>query len=191
MLETTTRKELRPAPTSCSPSPLSWPPRWHGWRATPCSCSMSRRSLPWCSCRWCARWSGGTFAAGARAKPHRSPSCCWSWSRRSPGSAFLPFLPWPTTWNSSARRRPIFRRSIGKLHSIPYLDRLDYQELSTRVEGWVSHAAAYIMVSVKDWAGRIADLLTCLVLTIYFILEGDIAYCVVSLFRAAAASRAP
>jgi len=65
---------------------------------------------------------------------------------------------------------------IGKLHSIPFLDHLNYGELSARLETYLSRAATYILLSAKDWAGRIADLLTCLVLTIYFILEGDIAY---------------
>lgn len=65
---------------------------------------------------------------------------------------------------------------VGKLHRIPLLDRLNYSQFSSRVEGIVSHAAANILVSAKDWAGKLVDVGTCVVLTIYFILEGEIAY---------------
>lgn len=65
---------------------------------------------------------------------------------------------------------------MGKLHNIPFLDHLNYDELTTRAEGFMSRSATFVLLSAKDWAGRLADILTCLVLTIYFILEGDIAY---------------
>lgn len=92
------------------------------------------------------------------------------------GFGFLAIPPVAHDLEQLSSQTPSIPALIGKLHSIPFLDRLDYQQLSTKVESGVSHAAAYIMLSVKDWASSIADLLTCLVLTIYFILEGDIAY---------------
>lgn len=92
------------------------------------------------------------------------------------GFGFLAIPPVAHDLEQLSSQTPSIPALISELHSVPYLDRLDYQQLSTRVEGWVSRAAAYIMLSAKDWAGSIADLITCLVLTIYFILEGDIAY---------------
>ena len=92
------------------------------------------------------------------------------------GFGFLAIPPVARDLEQLSSQAPNIPTLIDKLHSIPYLDRLNYQQLSTRVEGWVSHAAAYIMLSAKDWAGSLADLVTGLVLTIYFILEGDIAY---------------
>lgn len=92
------------------------------------------------------------------------------------GFGFLAIPPVAHDLEQLSSQAPSIPALISKLHSAPYLDRLDYQQLSTRVEGWVSRAATYIMLSAKDWAGKIADLITCLVLTIYFILDGDIAY---------------
>lgn len=65
---------------------------------------------------------------------------------------------------------------IDKLHSMPIVNHIDTDELSARLQGGISHAAAYILLGVKSWAGKLADLLTAMVLTIYFILEGDVAY---------------
>lgn len=92
------------------------------------------------------------------------------------GFGFLAIPPVAHDLEQLSSQAPSIPALIGKLHSIPFLGRLNYQQLSTRVEGWISHAAAFVMLSAKDWAGSLADLVTALVLTVYFILEGDIAY---------------
>jgi predicted PurR-regulated permease PerM len=65
---------------------------------------------------------------------------------------------------------------MEKLKHIPYAQSLDTSDLSSRLEGFVSQAATYLLLSVTDWAGKLFDLAMGFILTIYFILEGDHAY---------------
>jgi predicted PurR-regulated permease PerM len=48
--------------------------------------------------------------------------------------------------------------------------------LSAKVQDMVSNAATTLLYSMKDWAGKLFDVVMGIVLTIYFILEGDQAY---------------
>lgn len=63
-----------------------------------------------------------------------------------------------------------------KLQSIPLAQHLDNADLISQIQGFASHAAAYLLSSVRDWAGILFDAVMGLILTIYFILEGDRAY---------------
>jgi len=45
-----------------------------------------------------------------------------------------------------------------------------------KAQDMVSNAATYLLYSMKDWAGKLFDVVMGIVLTIYFILEGDQAY---------------
>lgn len=65
---------------------------------------------------------------------------------------------------------------IGKLHRIPLLDRMDFNELSQHVQGVISETATGILHSAKDVAAKLTDIATGIILTVYFILEGDVAY---------------
>ena len=65
---------------------------------------------------------------------------------------------------------------LEKLKAIPFADRLNTAEISSRVQDFASQAATYLLLSIRDWAGKLFDIITGLILTIYFILEGDKAY---------------
>lgn len=65
---------------------------------------------------------------------------------------------------------------LDKLKHIPFAQDLDTADLSSRLEGLVSQAATYLLLSVSDWAGKLFDVVMGFILTIYFILEGDHAY---------------
>lgn len=65
---------------------------------------------------------------------------------------------------------------IVNLHSFPVLNRLFGNQLAAKAGALAAETASYILVSAKEWAGKLADLVTGLVLTVYFILEGDLAY---------------
>jgi predicted PurR-regulated permease PerM len=65
---------------------------------------------------------------------------------------------------------------LEKLKSLPLAQHLDTADLSTRLEGFVSQAATYLLFSISDWAGKLFDIVMGFILTIYFILEGDQAY---------------
>jgi predicted PurR-regulated permease PerM len=65
---------------------------------------------------------------------------------------------------------------LERLKSIPLAQHLDTADLSSRLQGFVSNAATYLLFSISDWAGKLFDLIMGFILTIYFILEGDHAY---------------
>jgi predicted PurR-regulated permease PerM len=65
---------------------------------------------------------------------------------------------------------------LAKLKRIPFADRMNTDEVSSRVQDFMSNAATYLLLSLKNWAGAIFSIAMGLILTVYFILEGDIAY---------------
>ncbi len=65
---------------------------------------------------------------------------------------------------------------LEKLKNIPLAQHLDIADLSSRLQGFVSQAATYLLFSISDWAGKLFDFIMGFILTIYFILEGDQAY---------------
>jgi predicted PurR-regulated permease PerM len=65
---------------------------------------------------------------------------------------------------------------LEKLKSIPFADRINTEDMSTRIQDSASNAATYIALSIKNWASALFSIVTGLILTVYFILEGDIAY---------------
>lgn len=65
---------------------------------------------------------------------------------------------------------------LEKLKHIPFADQINTGEITSRVEGFVSEAATYLLLSIRSWAGKLFAVVTGIVLTIYFILEGGGAY---------------
>jgi predicted PurR-regulated permease PerM len=65
---------------------------------------------------------------------------------------------------------------LQKLKSIPLAQHLDTADIVTRLQGFASGAATSVLLSIKDWAGTLFNVVMGFVLTVYFILEGDHAY---------------
>jgi predicted PurR-regulated permease PerM len=65
---------------------------------------------------------------------------------------------------------------LERLKTIPLAEHLDTADLSSRIQGFVSQAATYLLFSISDWAGKLFNIVMGFILTIYFILEGDHAY---------------
>jgi predicted PurR-regulated permease PerM len=65
---------------------------------------------------------------------------------------------------------------LDELRHIPFADQIDSREIYTRARDLASSAAKYILVSVTSWAGKLASVVMGVVLTIYFLTEGDTAY---------------
>ena len=65
---------------------------------------------------------------------------------------------------------------MQKLKSIPLVQHIDTSEISSRLQDYASNAATYLLISIKDWAGKLFEVVTGFILTVYFILEGDHAY---------------
>jgi predicted PurR-regulated permease PerM len=65
---------------------------------------------------------------------------------------------------------------VEKFKSIPFVQHLNMTDLLTRLQDFASSAAADLLLSIRDWAGKLFDVAMGVVLTVYFILEGDRAY---------------
>ena len=65
---------------------------------------------------------------------------------------------------------------LARLYKIPLVDRMDPTDLADRLQSAASKTAEYILASAGGWAGEFLSIFTGIVLTLYFILEGDRAY---------------
>jgi predicted PurR-regulated permease PerM len=65
---------------------------------------------------------------------------------------------------------------LGRLRELPLASRLDIAALNAKLQGIASNFVEYLLLSISDWATKVADIVTVIVLTIYFMLEGDSAY---------------
>ncbi|MGA2834615.1 MAG: AI-2E family transporter [Terracidiphilus sp.] len=65
---------------------------------------------------------------------------------------------------------------LDKLNNLPMAQHLDTADISSRIQGFASQAATYLLFSISDWAGKLFDFVMGVILTIYFILEGEHAY---------------
>lgn len=65
---------------------------------------------------------------------------------------------------------------MEKLKSVPFAQHVDTGDVLQRLQDFASGAAATVLLSIKEWAGKLFDVAMGVVLTVYFILEGDHAY---------------
>ena len=65
---------------------------------------------------------------------------------------------------------------LDKLRHVPFANNLNTAEISAKFEDFVSNAATYLLLSIKDWAGSLVNIAMGFILTVYFILEGANAY---------------
>ena len=60
--------------------------------------------------------------------------------------------------------------------SIPFANHIDFGDVTDRVGDAATKSASYVLLSIKNWAGALWDIAMGLILTIYFTLEGAVAY---------------
>lgn len=90
---------------------------------------------------------------------------------------FLALPPVIKDMQELAREMPVrLPALLEKLKHVPFAQNLNTDQISSRFEDFASNAATYLLLSIENWAGKLADLLMGFVLTVYFILEGDRAY---------------
>lgn len=65
---------------------------------------------------------------------------------------------------------------IDKLRKLPFSHRIDTDALNAKLQDWASRSATYVLVSAKDWAGKMFDLVMAVVVTVYLMLEGETTY---------------
>jgi predicted PurR-regulated permease PerM len=65
---------------------------------------------------------------------------------------------------------------LNRAQQLPLIRHLDLSALNTRLQDIASSSATYVLISLRNGAGRFFDVLTGVVLTVYFMLEGEHAY---------------
>ena len=65
---------------------------------------------------------------------------------------------------------------LARIKKLPIASRIDVTALNTKLQGEASAVAGGIFGYVSDWASGLVRIITGLVLTIYFMIEGDVAY---------------
>lgn len=67
-------------------------------------------------------------------------------------------------------------RIVERLHHLPFISHLNVDTLVQRIEGAVTSAASYLVTSLPKWLAHLFEIITALILCIYFMLDGDCAY---------------
>lgn len=65
---------------------------------------------------------------------------------------------------------------MEKANKIPFANQLNTDDIVSKVQDFASKAVTYVLLSIGNWAGKLFNIVMGLVLTIYFIVEGDHAY---------------
>lgn len=65
---------------------------------------------------------------------------------------------------------------LEKLKAVPFADQVDTDDIASRIQGFASQAATYLLLSIGNWAGKVFNVAMGFILTVYFILEGEHAY---------------
>lgn len=65
---------------------------------------------------------------------------------------------------------------FARIQNVPVLRDVDWEAVQLKIQDYVGNSATYAVKFASDWAGALIRILTGIVLTIYFIIEGDEAY---------------
>ncbi len=65
---------------------------------------------------------------------------------------------------------------LSRLKHLPFASRLDITALNAKLQDYASNFVGYIFTSFTGWAGKAFAIITGIVLTVYFILEGETSY---------------
>jgi len=65
---------------------------------------------------------------------------------------------------------------LSRVQKLPIARHIDMSSINDKLQDVASNFASYAFAGVKTGAGTLADILTCIVLTVYFVLEGETSY---------------
>jgi predicted PurR-regulated permease PerM len=65
---------------------------------------------------------------------------------------------------------------LARLQGSHLARHLDLPNLTAKLQNGAGDTASYLLTSLPGWASRFLDILTCIVLTVYFMMEGEFAY---------------
>jgi predicted PurR-regulated permease PerM len=93
------------------------------------------------------------------------------------GFGFLAIPPVARDMTSLAGEMPTrIQQLLDRVNNLPYVPQLDTTEIIARLQDFLSSAATHILLSLKNWVGAVVDIITGIILTVYFILDGKHAY---------------
>jgi predicted PurR-regulated permease PerM len=79
---------------------------------------------------------------------------------------------------------------MERLHHVPLANQINVADLADQIQNYAGQSATYLLLSIRNWASSLFTIAMGLILTIYFTLEGDVAYrWVLSLFPARSRER--
>lgn len=65
---------------------------------------------------------------------------------------------------------------LNRIHHLPLAQRVNVGALNSKLQDFASNFATYLFLSIRNWASKLFDILMAIVLTVYFMLEGENAY---------------
>jgi predicted PurR-regulated permease PerM len=65
---------------------------------------------------------------------------------------------------------------LSRIRDLPFSRHVNVNALNAKLQDFASNLATYVLYSIRDWAKSLFDIVTGIVLTIYFMLEGETTY---------------
>lgn len=65
---------------------------------------------------------------------------------------------------------------LERIRRVPFSQDVNVAALNAKLQDFASNLATYVLFSIKDWAQTVFDIITGVILTVYFMLEGEKAY---------------
>ena len=65
---------------------------------------------------------------------------------------------------------------LARIRKLPFSQRVNIAALNAKLQDFASNLATYLFYSIKNWADTLFKIITGIILTIYFLLEGETAY---------------
>lgn len=65
---------------------------------------------------------------------------------------------------------------LSRVQALPIMRHVDMSSVNAKLQDFASNFAGYMLVTVQKGAGKLASIVTGVILTVYFVLEGDTAY---------------
>jgi predicted PurR-regulated permease PerM len=65
---------------------------------------------------------------------------------------------------------------LDRIHHLPFATRVNVSALNGKLQDFASNFATYVFLSISHWANKLFNIIMAIVLTVYFMLEGENAY---------------
>ena len=65
---------------------------------------------------------------------------------------------------------------LSRIRTLPFSQHVNVNALNAKLQDFASNIATYVLHSIRDWARTLFEIITGVILTVYFMLEGETAY---------------